>query len=160
MESKNDKKKKIRQLESDIKEMQRDHAETFGYEIKQKKDTSFRDMLLVVAGIICLSIGLIWISSHFQVAMSFAALRLGSLRFRPSVYSLPLMIGILMLILCRHKRVPLFVIAAGTAATMLGELLCSDISDPVPLCMAMFALTFAGVVLLMLSAAKIFLKKS
>lgn len=160
MESKNDKKKKIRQLESDIKEMQRDHAETFGYEVKQKKDTSFRDMLLIVAGIICLSIGLIWISSHFQIAVGFAVLRLGSLKFRPSVYSLPLMIGILMLILCKNKRTPMFIIAAGTAAAMLGDLICSDVSDPLPLCMAMFALTFAGIVLLMFSAARMFLKKS
>lgn len=160
MESKNDKKKKIRQLESEIKEMQRDHAETFGYEIKQKKEPSFRDMLLIVAGIICLSIGLLWISSHFQVAVGFAALRFGNLKFRTSVYSLPLMIGLLMLILCRHKKASLFIIAAGTAAAMLGDLLCADFPDPAPLCMAMFALTFAGVVMLMFSAARHFLKKS
>lgn len=160
MESKKDKKKKIRQLESDIKEMQRDHAETFGYEIKQKKDTSFRDMLLAVAGIICLSIGMIWISSHFQVAVGFASLRLGSLKFRPSAYSFPLMIGILMFILCRHKKISMFIIAAGTAAAMIGDMICYGFTGPASLNMAMMAVTFAGIVLLMFSAARMFLKKS
>lgn len=160
MQNNKEAKKKIRELEAEIKEMQKDHAGIFGYQIKE--EPSLFDLIMVVSGIISLSIGLIWMFSNFQTALDLAILKVGRLRLTPSICYLPLMIGILMTLFSAKKAVSAAVMGVGIIFAAFGIVfgINSSVSDtPISVCMVMLALTLAGAVLLVTAAARLTKKK-
>lgn len=102
-----EKKQKIRQLEADIKEMKRDHRETF---VTMKYPTldfvmpSRKQLICGVVGAALIIIAglLLWINA--PAFGRFALFRIKNLRFTRTIFFLPLMASILLLLICKGKK--------------------------------------------------------
>lgn len=102
-----EKKQKIRQLEADIKEMKRDHRETFvtmkyptlDFVMPSRKQLicgAVGTMLILIAGL------LLWFNA--PVFGRFALFRIKNLRFTRTVFFLPLIISALLSVICKRKK--------------------------------------------------------
>lgn len=153
-EKEKEKKQKLKQLEAEIKEMQRDHKETFETmtRTEQARTTPpIKPIILAAVGVITLAAAVIWLYLFPPVFDSYAALRIGTLRFTRSIFFLPLAISAIAAILCKKRKMyiiflfPSAVIAViGAVVTMKAELL----SFPIWIYVIMYCLVLIGTALI------------
>ncbi|MGN0598318.1 MAG: hypothetical protein ACI4JK_00365 [Oscillospiraceae bacterium] len=153
-EKEKEKKQKLKQLEAEIKEMQRDHRETFETMARTEQTRTtlpVKSMILAAVGVITLAAAVIWLYLFPPVFDSYAVFRLGSLRFTRSIFFLPLVISAVAAILCKKRKkyiislFPSAVIAViGTVVTMKAELL----SFPIWIYVIVYCLVFIGTALI------------
>ncbi len=160
--SEREKKKKIRQLEAEIRKMQIDHAKTFGYDPPVKRNEQIWDAVIFAAGAAFFAAGMMWIFTNLRVSAELAVIKVGGVRFFRSIYSLPLIIGIISFFLCGKKKITLIIMAAGFILAFTALLLNMDYSlIPVPLSLyiSMVAVTCVGLILLSVTAIRIAVRR-
>lgn len=122
-EREKEKKQKLKQLEAEIKEMKRDHKETF--EVMSSPSSGHRNSpkkrvicavigaLIVISAVLCL-----WF--YPPVFNRYAVFRIGSLRFTRSVFFLPLAISLVALIIAKKRRKFMLFIAISAVIAVVG----------------------------------------
>ncbi len=156
----NERKKKIKMLEAEIELMQKDHAETFGYTLPKKIKLTAVDAVIFIAGIVFLLSGIVWTALNINFINGLAVFTTGGVRFFRSVYSLPLILGITLLILCKKKAVPAAITAAGLAVSLTETFFRDEYPLHTSAAVIMTAVTIMGAVMTGYAAVKYFLKKS
>lgn len=156
----NEKKKKIKMLEEEIELMQKDHAETFGYKLPKKIKLTPADGIIFIVGIMLIVTGLVWAACNISFLNGLALFSTGGVRFFKSLYSLPLIIGIASLILCKRKRIPALITAVGFALSLWKTFSVIDFSQNSPLAVIMTIAVIIGTVMVCFPAVKFFLKTS
>lgn len=164
-EKEKEKKQKLKQLEAEIKEMQRDHKETFAVmnsPVLERKKTDAKPIICAAVGVIILAAAMIWLYLYPPVFDRYAVFRIGTLRFTRSVFFLPFMISTLATILCKKRKkyivsfLPSAVIAViGAALTMNAE----QLLFPVWVYVIAYCCIFIGIGLLLLAKYKKALNK-
>ena len=153
-----EKKKKIRQLENDIENMKRDHAKTFGYPEPEKKSVQVMEMLMFVAGIVCLSLGLFRLFSVLSITTELAALSIGRMKLSGSIFSMPLVVGIISFIICKNRKIPFIVTAIGAAvsfAVMLCNIEMNVFNKPLWVYCGILLMIAAGLIMSVVTFVKI-----
>lgn len=159
-EKEKEKKQKLKQLEAEIKEMQRDHKETFAVmnsPVLERRKTDAKPSICAAVGVLILTAAMIWLYLYPPVFDRYAVFRIGTLRFTRSVFFLPLVISMLAAILCKKRKkyivsfLPSAVIAVvGAALTMNAELLLF----PVWVYVIAYSCIFIGIGLLLFAKYK------
>lgn len=157
-EREKEKKQKLKQLEAEIKEMKRDHKETFETMSRPalgRKNPTAKQLAFAAVGALILIASVLWLCLNPPTFDRYAVLRLGKLRFTRSIFFLPLSVSMLALILCKkRKKAMLFLVPSavtaviGAAATTKTELLLY----PVWVYAAAYSGIFIGIGLLLFSA--------
>lgn len=121
-EREKEKKQKLKQLEAEIKEMKRDHKETFAVMSRPslvKKPTS-KQLILASVGAFILIAAVLWLWLAPPTFNSYAVFRIGKLRFTRSIFFLPLTVSMLAFIIVgKRKKALLFLIPSAVIA-MIG----------------------------------------
>lgn len=153
-EKEKEKKQKLKQLEAEIKEMKRDHKETFEamtYPSLSYVKPTRRQMICAAAGVFIMAAAGLWLLFNAPEFDRYAVFRLGSLRFTRSIFFLPLAISAVAAILCKKRKkyiislLPSAVIAViGAVVTIKSELL----SFPIWIYAIMYCLVLIGTALI------------
>ncbi len=157
-EREKEKKQKLKQLEAEIKEMKRDHKETFETMSRPalgKKTPPTKQLVYAAFGALILIAAVLWLYIFPPVFDRYAVLKLGTLRFTRTVFFLPLALSSLALILFKKRKryiisfFPSAVIAViGAVVTTKTELL----MFPVWIYAAAYSGIFIGIGLLLFAA--------
>ncbi|MGN1137667.1 MAG: hypothetical protein ACI4SF_15795 [Oscillospiraceae bacterium] len=152
-EKEKEKKQKLKQLEADIKEMKRDHKETFEamtYPSLSYVKPTRRQMICAAAGVFIMIAAGLWLWFNAPEFDRYAVFRLGSLRFTRSIFFLPLVISSLVIVFGKRKKAALFsfipdaaIAVIGSAVSMKTELL----KFPMWVYVVMYCLIFIGTTL-------------
>ncbi|MGN0603169.1 MAG: hypothetical protein ACI4I2_04255 [Oscillospiraceae bacterium] len=152
-EKEKEKKQKLKQLEAEIKEMKRDHKETFEamtYPSLSYVKPTRRQMICAAAGVFIMAAAGLWLWFNAPEFDRYAVFRLGSLRFTRSIFFLPLVISSLMIVFGKRKKAALFsfipdaaIAVIGVAVSMKTELL----KFPMWVYVVMYCLIFIGTAL-------------
>lgn len=153
-EKEKEKKQKLKQLEAEIKEMKRDHKETFEamtYPSLTYVKPTRRQMICAAAGVFIMAAAGVWLYFNAPEFDRYAVFRLGSLRFTRSIFFLPIVISALTLIFGKRKKavlysfIPSCIIAViGLSVSMKAELL----RFPILVYVIMYCLILIGTALL------------
>lgn len=157
-EREKEKKQKLKQLEAEIKEMKRDHKETFETMSRPalgKKKPPTKQLVCAAVGALILLAAVLWLYIFPPVFDRYAVLKLGTLRFTRTVFFLPLALSSIALILFKKRKryiisfFPSAVIAViGAVVTTKTELL----QFPVWIYAAAYSGIFIGIGLLLFAA--------
>ena len=123
-EKEKEKKQKLKQLEAEIKEMKRDHKETFEamtYPSLSYVKPTRRQMICAAAGVFIMAAAGLWLWFNAPEFDRYAVFRLGSLRFTRSIFFLPLVISSLMLIFGKWKKTILFSFIPDATVAVIGS---------------------------------------
>lgn len=145
-----EKKQKIRQLEADIKEMKRDHRETF---VTMKYPTldfvmPNRKQLIcgaVGAALILIAGLLLWFNA--PTFGRFALFRIKNLRFTRTIFFLPLIISALILVICKRKKAVFISFIPEAALAVIGIIISiqtEQSSLPIWLYAILYSVLFIG----------------
>lgn len=153
-EKEKEKKQKLKQLEADIKEMQRDHKETFETMTLTgsiRPSLPLKPLILAAVGAITLFTAAVWLYIFPPVFDSYAVFRIGNLRFTRSIFFLPLIISSIFAMIGRKRKMCMafLVLSAviaviGAVVTMKAELL----SCPIWIYVIMYSLVLIGTALI------------
>ncbi|MGN0552375.1 MAG: hypothetical protein ACI4I1_03255 [Oscillospiraceae bacterium] len=152
-EKEKEKKQKLKQLEADIKEMKRDHKETFEamtYPSLSYVKPTQRQVICAAAGIIIMVAAGLWLHFNAPEFDRYAVFRLGNLRFTRSIFFLPLVISSLMLIIGKWKRTILFSFIPDAAVAVIGSVVSIKtelLNCPIWVYVIMYCLVFTGTAL-------------
>lgn len=153
-EKEKEKKQKLKQLEADIKEMQRDHKETF--ETMTQTGSAhptlpLKPIILAAVGAIALFAAAVWLFLFPPVFDSYAVFRIGSLRFTRNIFFLPLIISSIFAIIGKKRKkyfwflvISAVIAVIGAVVTMKAELL----SCPIWVYAVMYCLVLIGTALI------------
>ena len=157
-EREKEKKQKLKQLEAEIKEMKRDHKETFETMSRPalgKKRPPTKQLVCAAVGALILLAAVLWLYIFPPVFDRYAVLKLGTLRFTRTVFFLPLALSSIALILFKKRKryiisfFPSAVIAIiGAVVTTKTEML----MFPVWIYAAAYSGIFIGIGLLLFAA--------
>lgn len=157
-EREKEKKQKLKQLEAEIKEMKRDHKETFEIMSRPalgKKTPPTKQLVCAAVGALILLAAVIWLYIFPPTFDRYAIFRLGTLRFTRTVFFLPLALSSIALILCKKRKryiisfFPSAIIAIiGASVTTKAELL----TYPVWVYTVAYSGIFIGIGLLLFAA--------
>ena len=157
-EREKEKKQKLKQLEAEIKEMKRDHKETFETMSRPAlghKKPQTKQLVCAAVGALILIAAVIWLYIFPPTFERYAIFRLGTLRFTRTVFFLPLALSSVALILCKKRKryiisfFPSAVIAiVGAVVTTKTEML----MFPVCIYAAAYSGIFIGIGLLLFAA--------
>lgn len=157
-EREKEKKQKLKQLEAEIKEMKRDHKETF--EIMSRpalsnKKTPTKQLVCAAVGALILTAAVLWLYIFPPAFNRFAIFKLGTIRFTRSIFFLPLALSSVALILFKKRKrymisfFPSAVIAViGAVITTKAEML----MFPLWIYAAAYSGIFIGIGLLLFAA--------
>lgn len=157
-EREKEKKQKLKQLEAEIKEMKRDHKETFETMSRPalgKKKPQTKQLVCAAVGALILISAVLWLYIFPPTFDRYAIFRLGTIRFTRTVFFLPLVLSSVALILCKKRKryiisfFPSAVIAIiGASVTTKAELL----TYPVWVYTIAYSGIFIGIGLLLFAA--------
>lgn len=145
-----EKKQKIRQLEADIKEMKRDHRETF---VTMKYPTldfvmpSRKQLICGAVGTVLILIAgfLLWFNA--PVFGRFALFRIKNLRFTRTVFFLPLIISALLSVICKRKKAVFISFIPESVLAIIGIIIsvqAEQSSFPIWLYAILYSVLFIG----------------
>lgn len=157
-EREKEKKQKLKHLEAEIKEMKRDHKETFetmsSPALSQKKAPP-KIVICGVIGAALLIFAAAWLYIFPPVFDRYAVFRLGNLRFTRSVFFLPLAISLIALIIAKKRKKFMLFIAISAVIAVIGTTLTiktEAVHSPVWLYAAAYSGIFIGIGLLLFAA--------
>lgn len=157
-EREKEKKQKLKQLEAEIKEMKRDHKETF--EIMSRpalsnKKPPTKQLVCAAVGALILTAAVLWLYIFPPAFNRYAIFKLGTIRFTRSIFFLPLALSSVALILFKKRKrymisfFPSAVIAViGAVITTKAEML----MFPLWIYAAAYSGIFIGIGLLLFAA--------
>lgn len=145
-----EKKQKIRQLEADIKEMKRDHRETF---VTMKYPTldfvmpSRKQLICGAAGALLIFVAglLLWINA--PTFGRFALFRIKNLRFTRTIFFLPLIISALLSVICKRKKAVFISFIPESVLAVIGIIIsvqAEQSSFPIWLYAILYSVLFIG----------------
>lgn len=157
-EREKEKKLKLKQLEAEIKEMKRDHKETFETMSRpalSNKKPPTKQLVCAAVGALILTAAVLWLYIFPPAFNRYAIFKLGTIRFTRSIFFLPLALSSVALILFKKRKrymisfFPSAVIAIiGAAVTTKADLL----TYPVWIYAAAYSGIFIGIGLLLFAA--------
>lgn len=106
-EREKEKKQKLKQLEAEIKEMKRDHKETFETMSRPAlghKKPQTKQLVCAAVGALILISAVLWLYIFPPTFDRYAIFRLGTIRFTRTVFFLPLALSSVTLILCKKRK--------------------------------------------------------
>lgn len=122
-EREKEKKQKLKLLEAEIKEMKRDHKETFETmsrpDSEHKKPTA-KQLICAAVGAFVLIAAIAWLCFYPPTFDRYAIFRLGSLRFTRSVFFLPLAVSLIALIIAKKRKKYLLLTAVSAVIAVVG----------------------------------------
>lgn len=149
-EKEKEKKQKLKQLEADIKEMKRDHKETFEamtYPSLSYVKPTRRQMICAAAGVFIMIAAGLWLWLNAPEFDRYAVFRIGDLRFTRSIFFLPLVISSLMIVFSKKRKATIFSFIPGAAIAVIGSAVSMKtelLSQPLWVYVVMYCLIFIG----------------
>ena len=153
-EKEKEKKQKLKQLEADIKEMQRDHKETF--ETMTQTGSAhptlpLKPIILAAVGAIALFAAAVWLYIFPPAFDSYAVFRIGSLRFTRSIFFLPLVISAICAIIVKKRKIYIIFLAISAVIAVIGAVVTMKadlLSCPIWVYAVMYCLVLIGTALM------------